>query len=258
VGHHPGLDREPVGACPSGGQQGELVDRQRPRGLGRRHEGDTQGRSGVQALERVPHAYGIGLAAEGERPRHGLLSGGAERQHECVVGQRLAVGVDTMAGPVDGAHGRVDEPEAALGGQAGEREPLWRRESERLCDCERPVHERLGRREQRDANTLAGEPLEGQRGLDRGGSAAGDQHVPGFEHEGNVGAPGRPAIRGVPSRPLRVSHTRALCRPTSSSPVAGLRPWRAAGYLENLDEQLGTVRGLPVSARVGCRGACSV
>jgi hypothetical protein len=40
--------------------------------------------------------------------------------------------------------------------------------------------------------------------------------------------------------------------------VAGLRPWRAAGYLENLDEQLGTVRGLPVSARAGDTGTGGV
>ena len=50
-------------------------------------------------------------------------------------------------------------------------------ETERLGDGDGAVDEVVAVAEQRDLDTLAGQALDGERGLERGGASAGDQQV---------------------------------------------------------------------------------
>ncbi len=69
-GHDPRLERETALVRPAGGEQRELVDRQRPRGLAAGDERDPQRLAGVQVLERGAQPRAV-LAGRGRSARRG-------------------------------------------------------------------------------------------------------------------------------------------------------------------------------------------
>ena len=65
-----------------------------------------------------------------------------------------------MAGGIDRAQDALDQPEAAVGGEAPQREALGRGETEWLGDGHGPVDELVAIAEQGDLEALAGEALD--------------------------------------------------------------------------------------------------
>src|SRR4051794_29715199 len=129
---------------PACGQQGQLVDRQRPRSLLGGDERGPQRLAGMQALECDTQVHGILRPAERERSGHGLLRMRSEREQQRLIGDLLTRGdADVTSRWVDRLQASEPELEAALGGDPREREALRDGEAERLGDGYRPVTQLL-------------------------------------------------------------------------------------------------------------------
>ena len=105
----------------------------------------------------------------------------------------VSVGFDPHAVLVrlDRRQGSLPEPETSVCAQLPERESLRGGEAERLGYRDRPVHELVAVREQRDRQPVAGETLHRKRGFERSGATAGDEE----RHAATVSRMRAPAIR---------------------------------------------------------------
>ena len=183
------------------GQQGQLVERQRPRGAARDHEDDALHRGELHVLDQPVHRLGILEPAE----RHATgVRGALERAHredEIVIGHALAAGGGDGPGiDIDGGERILDELRVDLAAETADVVATQGRAGERILNAERSDPERGIGCQQGEEDAVSGEAAEREHRLQAADSAAGDDDAcgGGGGHAGTVAARTAPAIRRTP------------------------------------------------------------
>jgi hypothetical protein len=190
--HHFDRDVQAASPCALGGEQGQLVQRQGPRGAGRGDEGDRAPTARCEALDRLHDGEHVAGTAEADRAWQDGLRRRPQREQQRVVWDRRAVTRIDL--PLIGAHRdqRVGDPAHAA--VVGDRLPVVVRHrvgAERLGDRERAVGEVPACREHADASAISGERLQREQPLQGSHATADDYDVLGHGPHARKPAHGR-------------------------------------------------------------------
>ena len=144
-GHHD-LCPHPALAQARGGEDRQLVERQRPEGAEGHRERDRAAVARLHVVQRGADGGGVAPAAEGDRAGQGADGAGADADEQRVVGQPTRVCRDGLvAVGLDRRQGVANEPHVLVGGEALELHAPGGRAVERLEDGERAVLEAVAR-----------------------------------------------------------------------------------------------------------------
>jgi hypothetical protein len=233
------LDLETEEARALGGEQRELVERQRPGGPARDDEGDAPGAAGLQVADHGLHRGHVPGAAEGQGPVQRGVRLGAHGDQQRVVGQ-LGAGARQHRG-VLAAHGAQRVVHAARAEVVGDRaEVVLRRRPapEGGRDRVGAEGERGARVEEGDVDAVAREGVQSGERLQAGDARARDDDAVTI-----VGCTAGHAPDGRGARVLR--HRVNAARPTVVAPDAarphGVR-WFLRRSLEPIPPTVGSVR----------------
>ena len=224
-GHHAERGvRDAAAAEVDCGHERELVDRERPRGLGWDREDQPLQLAALDAVEEGRDRGRLGGPGEGQRAGHRRLRHRADGDDQRVVCELLAAGDRHTAPGVDRVEGSTTELRALVARDRAEVERLRAAQPERAGHGRRAVDEGALGGEQADRHVRAGDVAQGEQRLDGGDAAAGDHDVRprradaakvtvGFRHGGPPGARVRAGRRS------RRAH-RAAPRARGSAPCA--------------------------------------
>ena len=163
-----------------GREQRELVQRQRPAGLGVQSEGHAAHVAAAHLLEQLAERPHVGRSAERERTVHRLHRRGAHGQQQRVVAQRApTLGVQPVALRLHGGDAVTKVVGAVGGGQVAHVDPSRMGEAEGLGHRQRAVGEVALGLEQLHVHARSGQPVERQQRLEPGHAAAGYEHAQG-------------------------------------------------------------------------------
>jgi hypothetical protein len=188
------VEVESCAAAVVGGEQREVVQRQRPAGAGRRRERERVAATRVERLDRLPDRQDVARAGEGQRARDHVARARPEREQQRVVAERRPVArVDLPRVRVHADHRVGDPAHAAVARDRLPLVPARRTGAERLGDRQRGIGEVAARRDDVDPDPVAGERLEREQPLQGADAAAGDERV--LCHAASLGRTGPPRIR---------------------------------------------------------------
>ena len=187
--HHMQLEVDAHRIAALGEHQRQLVERQRPRAAGRDHEGQRVQVTALDVLDDPVQSLLVGQRAR-ERDRAAERHDGprARSDQEDVVAERLTGhGLDGVRRGIDAAQTTPHVREARVARDAVEWVGRRGARRERRQHAQWAVGVVALGRENGGGHPVAGEPVQGKRGFQGSGSAAGDQHVRGHATKARSG-----------------------------------------------------------------------
>jgi hypothetical protein len=165
-----------------GRHEGQLVERQRPAGVGRRHERDLLDVALLDVLHEAAQRAAEVAIVDHHRSVQRRTRTGAAGDDERVVGDPLAAtGDDAALVGLDRVQRAGHDLGVEVRGDPRQLDPARMGDGERLGHGHRAVVEVALGREQRHANAVAGQRVEGHHGLERRDTAARDEDVEGVQ-----------------------------------------------------------------------------
>ena len=160
------------------GHQRELIGRQRPRNLGRHHEGDLADVALLEIPQQSSEGIGVTLGPPGQRLFERDLGLAASGDEQCLEAERLTLdrGDQTFVG-VDAIERSADEADAQVARELRKGVPVHASHRERLGHRQRAVDEILLRTEERDVHAIGRHVGQRQQRFQSGDASTGDEHA---------------------------------------------------------------------------------